>query len=396
MSVFSPIYSIPYLLAFFALFLMWRMEASRIGKHQSVKGIHVFVFILLLLFIGLRGFIYTDWVAYYPTYEQLSSLSLLDWDKFLPSIAKSDYDWESGFLLYSLLLKSTGLGYHGWIFASTLIDLCIIGYLFKKHQNCYVLAFAVFFIYGGFGMEVNLMRNAKAIMLFLLSVPYIWSKKFLPYLIRNLIGSSFHVSALLYIPLYFVLSQRISKKIYWTVFTIGNVVFLLHQPIATTLLMPVIDLLGGRGAAQLLIYASDNTSYGITIGYLERVFMFVLFMLFYDRLQKEENMYVFLNMYLLYFFFFFYFSEFSVICERVATLFIPAYWFLLPALYSYLAAQKYRICFCSLLLLYGTMKIVSANNNILSRYDNLLFGIESYEERSYTFSRYATKIFDNQ
>lgn len=395
MPVFSPIYSIPYLLVFVLLFFMWRLEISKRCKNQPTSGIRITVFMLLLLFIGLRGFIYSDWTAYYSTFESIPTVEFVNWDYFLPSTEKSDSDWESGFLLYSILLKSMGLDYWGWNFLSTFIDLCIISYLFKRNLKYYALAFIVFFIYEGFGMEVNLMRNAKSIVLFLISIRFLENRRFFPYLLLNLLGFCFHSSSLVYIFLYFVLSHRIPRKIFWIVFIIGNIIFLFHIQFIIPLLMKLVELLGGRAANQLLAYTDMGLSYGITIGYLERCFMFVLFMQNYKKLMKDRNMYIYLNMYLVYFFFFFFFAELSVIGSRLSVLFIPSYWFLLPVLYSYLTTKKKRMYFCTLLFLYGTMKIVSANNNIYSRYDNLLFGIESYESRKYIFNRYYDKILDN-
>lgn len=395
MPVFSPIYSIPYLLVFVLLFFMWRLEVSNKCNSQSTNGVCVAVFMLLLLFIGLRGFIYSDWAAYYPAFESIPTVESVNWDYFLPSTEKSDSDWESGFLLYSIFLKSIGLDYFCWNFLSTFIDLCIISYLFKRNLKYYALAFIIFYLYEGWGMEVNLMRNAKSIMLFLLSIRFLESRRFFPYLLLNLLGFCFHSSSLVYVILYWLLSCRISKKIFWTVFVIGNIIFLFHIQFIIPLLMKLVDLLDGRAANQLLAYIDSGINYGITIGYLERCFMFILFMRNYNKLMKDRYMYIYLNMYLVYFFFYFYFAEFSIIGIRLSILFIPSYWFLLPTIYSYLTTKKSRVRFCTLLVLYGTLKISSANDNIYSRYDNLLFGIESYESRLYIFNRYSDKIFDN-
>lgn len=395
MPIFSPAYSIPYLVVFILLFLMWQLEVSKRSKKQSINGVCLFIFILLLVFIGLRGFIYSDWTAYYPAFESIPTADLVNWDYFLPTTEKADSDWEPGFLLYSILLKSIGLDYFGWNFVSTFIDLSIISFLFKKNLKCYALAFIVFFVYAGFGMEVNLMRNAKSIVLFLISVRYLKKKSFFPYLSLNLVGFFFHVSSLVYILAYPFLAHKISKKIFWTIFVVGNIIFLLHIHYLTPLLMGFAELLGGRTASQLFAYMTGGVSYGITIGYLERCFMFILFMRNYDRFVKDGGMYIYLNMYLIYLFFFFYFAELSIVGTRLAALFIPSYWFLLPTFYSYLTTKKTKVYFCSLLFFYGVMKIVSANNNIYSRYDNLLFGIESYESRRYIFNRYSDKLFNN-
>ena len=90
----------------------------------------------------------------------------------------------------------------------------------------------------------------------------------------------------------------------------------------------------------------------------------------------------------MYFISYFYLAEFPIISERLSYLFIISYWFLIPVFYSYFSIQKRKIFFWALVL-YGTMKTIAANDSLLCRYDNLLFGIEQYEDRRYLFNRYS-------
>ena len=66
---------------------------------------HNFLLIFgFVFFIGLRGYIYTDWINYYKMYDALPTI----WDKKLPIFFhNSPYkSLESGFLIYSILIKS--------------------------------------------------------------------------------------------------------------------------------------------------------------------------------------------------------------------------------------------------------------------------------------------------
>ena len=143
-------------------------------------------------------------------------------------------------------------------------------------------------------MEVNLMRNMKSIILFLVSISYLEKRKFIPYLILNVIGIFFHISSIVYLLLYFVLSKRISRKVYWVIFGIGNLIFLMKIKFVTPILLFVAGMIGGR-SEMLLMYMENNMTYGITIGYIERVFFFLLLLYFYDKVQKDGNRYVYLN-----------------------------------------------------------------------------------------------------
>ena len=385
MPVFSLSYSIPYVLFLLYLFILFVIEQKKIRK-EGISVIQNVTWISLLLFIGLRGFIYSDWISYYAAYEKLP-------ETFTLRGFELDNDWEKGFVYYTLIIKLLGVNYWGWNFISAFIDLFILHLLFKKESRYYVLAFIAYYVYGGLGMDVNLMRNAKSIMLFLLSIPYLQNKKFFPYLLINLLGVTFHTSSLLYIPLYFLLNKRLSKKIYLWIFLIGNLLYLFKIHYITPVLYNVIGWLGGRTEASLLLYMNNSTFYGITIGYVERVLFCGVLYFYYERIQKDGDKYVYLNIFMMYFFTFFYFSEFSIISGRLSTLFIVAYWFLVPMLYSYfgLKLKKY---FLLVFLIYGVFKTFYANDSLLCRYDNLIFGIESYENRRYIFNRYKDVFFE--
>lgn len=384
MPVYSPIYSLPYVLFLLYLFALFVIERNRINRGYSAAKIQNITWLSLLFFIGFRGFIYTDWFTYYPVYEYLPTIGNT-------SIQNLDTDWELGFVLYTILLKTLGVSYWGWNFISSFIDLFLLHLLLKKRtKNYYVLAFIAYYIYSGLLMEVNLMRNMKSIILFLVSISYLEKRKFIPYLILNVIGIFFHISSIVYLLLYFVLSKRISRKVYWVIFGIGNLIFLMKIKFVTPILLFVAGMIGGR-SEMLLMYMENNMTYGITIGYIERVFFFLLLLYFYDKVQKDGNRYVYLNIYTMYFISYFYLAEFPIISERLSYLFIISYWFLIPVFYSYFSIQKRKIFFWALVL-YGTMKTIAANDSLLCRYDNLLFGIEQYEDRRYLFNRYSDKL----
>ena len=61
------------------------------------------VFFLLFVFIGLRTFVLTDFKVYFLFYDRLPSL-LDGMDAVARSLQNSQ--WEKGFILYSILLKT--------------------------------------------------------------------------------------------------------------------------------------------------------------------------------------------------------------------------------------------------------------------------------------------------
>lgn len=345
-----------------------------------------------LFFLGLRGFVNTDWINYYMFFDELQTLGSTDWE----NIVSNNYNMESGFVLSSVIFKSIIPNYFAWIFVSTLIDIYVLNLFFKQYVQYYVLGFILFYVFGGLIMEVNLLRNMKSIMLFLLSLKYLKENKWKVYMLLNILGCFFHITSIVYLILYFVLKREISYKIMWCIFILGNLFFLLQIQYIKPIMIFCGDLIDGRISYLINFYFESEVyskAYGLSIGYFERCFTFLLIMFYYKRLvaNNRDNI-IFINVFLIYISIFLYFSEMQILLERLSLLFIFSYWILYPRIYSLINLKFNRSVFLILLICYSCMKLISLNNNIIQKYDNLLFGIESYEQRRTVFDYYSDEI----
>ncbi|MDR0571480.1 MAG: EpsG family protein [Rickettsiales bacterium] len=369
------------------------VEFHKINKQQTTRNVRRLTVASFIFFFGLRGFVYTDWYNYYPFFNALPTIG----DNGLYHVFHNS-TYDIGFELYAVLIKSLWPNYFFWIFISSCIDMAILHICFKRYApNYYVFGFIVFFILGGDIMEINLMRNVKAILLFMLSLRYLQERKIAPYMLLNLIGVSFHLSAIVYFPLYFLLHKEFSKPFLWTIFIVGNIIFLFQisyiQPIFTFFA----DIIGPQAVAKVQTYfnySQYNKPYGMSIGYFERIISYILFLLFYTKLkdQHRHNI-VLINVFVLYFICFFYFAEIRGASVRMAGLFIFAYWLLYPNLYSVLQKKGNRMLFMILFFCTSIGRVAIHNNNLLHEYDNLIFGIKSYEVRKNNFEKYSEIIF---
>jgi hypothetical protein len=243
----------------------------------------------------------------------------------------------------------------------------------------------MFFVFGGEIIEFNLMRNVKSILLFLLSLKYLQERRILPYMLLNVLGMSFHITSVIYLPLYFALHREFPKWLLWTVFIVGNVLFLLQVQYIQPLFTFVGNMLGGKIPWMVTFYFSD-TSYGISVGYIERTLSFVLIMLLRPALTRQDKSnLLFFNMYVIYAICFLYFGEAQVVTLRISYLFIGAYWFLFPnALYA-LRKRLNRQIMLLLIVAYSVIKALLWHASAEMEYDNLMFGIKKYEERTHVF-----------
>lgn len=378
-------YSIPYLVFALILFVLMLIENLDISRNRYRPWVRHCTFLVLLVFFGLRGFVLTDWISYYELFKELPTF-----DNFALSDLGSFY-MEPGFILYSILIKSIYPDYHFWVFINTLIDLIVFHVLFRRYTKHYCMAFFFFFVFM-FMVEVNLYRNMKSIDLFLLSLIYIPQKKFYKYLLLNVLGTFFHVSSVLYILLYPVLKiKRISNYFLWGGFLIGNVFYMFSIRWAGPLFQLIANVFGESRLAVPLRYIETEQQQAIlSIGYIERCFTFIIMTLCQKKIVKgDANRQGIFNCYVLYYFMLSFFAEVKVLSDRFAILFLPAYCFIYCWLYESL--RKNRKVFILLLFCYSMARQVTGCNNELMKYTNLLWGIDSYENRVSAFATFANE-----
>ncbi len=379
-------YSLPFLALTAIYVLLAIAETHRRRSFSRQQAIRFGCISIYLIFIGLRGYIGTDWYAYRPLFDAVPTLFSDGWRGFW-----DDHLLEPGFVVFASTLKSLWNDYHFFVFANACLDAAILHLFLRRYTGRYALGFLVFLVMGGLTL-CDLFRTARSVGLFLLSLRYITERRPLPYFALNGLGLLFHVTAIFYLPLYWFLRKQWPKWLFISVFILGNLFFLCQIEWVRPLIEGVAERLGGRYAylsAQYILNEAFAERYGFSIGYFERIATALLILCFWNRLhrQRESNVF-FVNAFLLYFAAFFFLSEIREVSARVSLLFIFAYWALVPALVDALRIRANRISFLSMVFLYCFLKINGLTAIPLYRYDNLLWGIERYERRAEQFDRY--------
>ncbi len=380
--LFSYSYSLPYLAVFLILLFLAFNEIGRLHV-VSKKNSRIIAFLLMLFFIGLRGHLMTDFISYYPFFEHLPIITELTIN-YLDKLR-----FEPGFVIYSSLVKTILSDYYAWVFVNTLLDLLVLYYISRRFCLSTALLFIALLVYWGFEIEINLYRNSKALMLFLLSLPYLLNRSIVPYMTLNLLGCLFHISAIVYLPLYFVLDREIPKAWVWGLFFFSNVVFFLGVSLSSYLqsLTTFVDgILGSDDLSSKATSWQENKhygeGYGFSLGYFERLFFFVLFTLQYQKLivQRTSNR-IFYNAFVIFYFLFHTLSPISgEIMRRMSILFAFSYWFLIS---NYLCQLRLRHSLSFAIVLLCFMKFGISTANLSMKYENILLGgsTDNYQER---------------
>lgn len=386
------IYTIPYLILLLFLFSV-AVYYEQTEDDDIRNKINYGCLMLMLVFFGFRGFVFDDWQIYYILFQDCSFEDV--WYNVY-TYKNARWTCEPGFTLLMATCKGLFDSYYFFNFVCTVIVTVLLFNFFKQQKfNNFPFALILYLCFGGIIMSVNLMRNSIAIMIFINAIKYIEERRPVPYFLLCLLAISFHLSALMYLPLYFFLHRRFSKWVFAGIFLAGNFVFLTHTSIFLNVMSLFIGTDSGRLSEMLKDYTSGTlgTAAGISIGYLERLFTSFLVFCYYDKLSTvRKNNTLFINSFILYFAMTFFFSEFKEASVRMSYLFIFAYWILWKDLIVCFSVENNRKLYISFLFTYCMLKMMGHTDVVTSQYDNVLFGAKSYEERLYIHNRYGEQM----
>ena len=371
-------FSIAYIIVFFiyASMALLYSYANETGK-MWIKAVSVLLFVF---FFGFRGFIGDDWLIYYPIFDNMYNDNA---DNILSFVAGSDL--EPGFNFLQALCKFIYPNYHFFVFVCCVLQCGLLYNFFRKRIDNLPFAFMVFVAMSGYELEINLLRNSISLFICLNALDFIKERKALPYFALCVLAMSIHVSAVIFMPLYFFLHKRLPRWVYIAVFIFSALFLLAQVNFIGPLLLYAASFFGDFFVELVRNYIEGEMTAikgFLSVGFLERLFTGILIICYYDKLVSinKENV-LFINAFLLYFLSFALFREFEVASRRIALLFVFSYWILWCDLLKCFVYKGNRMLYAMFLLCYGVLKIHSMTNGPKMEYDNILIGAKSYEER---------------
>lgn len=375
--MFNYSYSFPYIYFLTYLLFLFLCELYYRKKRKPVLGIKIFVWMGFLFFFGLRGFVNTDCINYYVFFENLKTL----WDDIPYKTIIDGYDWESGFITVVYVFKSIISNYFVWTFTWVIIAIISLNSFFNSYVKYYSLGFLLFYVFGGYGILTNFMRNSLSLFLFLFSLQYIEKKSFTRYTFVNLIGVLFHTSSLLYIPAYYIIKKRMSVRILFALLFFLNLLFFVQIDVSRIFLLLGQYIISDRLLLIMNAYIDGKqTMTVLSIGYVERTFTYIMVCLFYDKMiSLRRSNQVFLNCFVVYYFIYYFLWGIETAALRMATLFVCSYWVFYSEVFCLLKKNAIKLLFIYLFYFYSSFKFISGNSYSYHEYKNILYQNESFE-----------------
>ena len=177
--------------------------------------IHKLIFLcFLIILIGFRYNVGTDWSEYESVYNALN----------FQNFNISRFGFLFSFLM--MIFKSLGLSFMAFSFVIFFISLVLIEKTISKFSKNYFFSFFIYLNTIFLIFHINGIRQGIALSIIFYSIKYILNNNKSRYMFSVILASFFHISAIIFLPVYWLRKLKINKiKLF---FTILISLFILH------------------------------------------------------------------------------------------------------------------------------------------------------------------------
>tara|TARA_R110002049_G_scaffold190301_1_gene358951 strand:+ start:5959 stop:7071 length:1113 start_codon:yes stop_codon:yes gene_type:complete len=196
--------------------IWFSLESSRNSYEQRRKLYVRFVIFILILQSGLRNWaVGADTYQYYLRWEQVKITSWQDiFNSFFSGAEKDPF-----YTLFEKVIQIFSEQYQIFLLVIAVIFMAALGGFILKNTTRISHAALAFLLYMGYFygfFSITGLRQTLATAFLLWSYEYIKKEKLIPFVILVLIGGLFHVTALVFLPLYFVTKIKNPKLVFAT------------------------------------------------------------------------------------------------------------------------------------------------------------------------------------
>ena len=245
---------------------------SRIFKQNTSTKTTSYIFIgiafaSMLIVSGYRYYVGTDFSNYQYMFMNIYKEELIT--------------QEAGYILLNKIAYKINPNPQTIFIVTSLIILLLVFVTIGKYCSRYELGLYLFITLFHYYASFNVIRQYIAIAITFYSVRYIFEKKFYKYLLSVIIASTFHLTAIIMIPFYFIAKIPMGNREYIYGSIIGIMGLSLFEKIYTS----AIDLFPKyEGYRESVLF-----SYGSTTGVVVYGIIFIVVYIFRKKLIQLDN-----------------------------------------------------------------------------------------------------------
>ncbi|ENZ30804.1 hypothetical protein HMPREF1084_03377 [Clostridium butyricum 60E.3] len=192
----------------------YRMEINKKFNNVNLKIfqkkslVYMIVCILsalpVVIVSSIRKNVGTDYAVYLPRYELCRDISISNY---------KDTNFDFGYFLFvKCIMRIFNNPQIVFAFTALIFIYCMWKFIFKFSLNIPISIYLLL-VSGVFSYSLNIMRQMLCVAIFFNSLKYIREKKLIRFSIVILLSCFIHISAVIYLPLYFILDKKLSKKL---------------------------------------------------------------------------------------------------------------------------------------------------------------------------------------
>ena len=177
------------------------------GKNRKKDLIFLLiVFVILAITSALRystGYDYS--YTYAPGFEEVLNN---------PDISLFGHHYEPGYMLLEKIVAFFSSNYQMIFVVTSVLIIGLFCINYAKYSSNVYLSVILFILLSEYYCSMNFIRQTIAGVIALFAIPFLKKKKFLPYLLIVLVASTFHKSALILIPFFFINLIPLTKIVF--------------------------------------------------------------------------------------------------------------------------------------------------------------------------------------
>ncbi len=207
---------IPYYIFFCFLFFIsfYDLIKTDIKFSKKIEDLlYIVLWLALVFFIGFRYKLANDWYNYEGLINNIEPLNqvVLGNAPFFHDSKGIEFGFKLLCSMVNLFFSPSGGAFQALTAVVSVFCYSILISVTRKEDSIpYKFIFLSIFISLTMFREFDVLRQSIALYIFLISIKYL-NNNFLKYFFINILGSFFHISALIFIPFYFVFKMKFHR-----------------------------------------------------------------------------------------------------------------------------------------------------------------------------------------
>ncbi|MFK3662191.1 EpsG family protein [Scandinavium sp. NPDC088450] len=352
------------LLSFFLLCTASNLSSNKNTAALTLDNYLYFITLTILVcFAGLRFDTGWDYKGYHYYYDLIPSLDVLfgNWDVY-----KSIY-FEPGFKMLMSFSKMIGLDFYYFQFLVSLVCIVLIHKSIREEKSKLLFLF-VYFTTCYLFLNMSVIRQGIAVAFLYLALTNIWSENKARCIIYILVGSLFHFSLIVLLPVILIANKKsISNKILYI--TVLGAIFIYLLEIhwlknVFTIISPILPHDIGYKITTYLDSDRFGRSREIGFGLLEKIVTFVAIYRVYQSERSTKNR-ILLRIFIFYMIVYFAFYEITVLYDRLRLYFVAVNVFVYLCIFNHYRGYNKIIAYLVIVFysIFSFMNIFRSESN---------------------------------